>query len=241
LDWAVDQAIDHFERRAGAYAVHAEERPEFRDRFALWSAAIDRLMPAGGQGATALDLGCGPGHLTCALSARGFHTVAIDGSEAMLARTRDRLERRGLEADVRRSALPLPAEELARLPERADLILMSSVIEYLHADREMLAQCAQLLAPGAHALISFPNRRSVYWRAQRALRWSPLFAGSATRHQRRLYDPPTVWELARDAGLEMRSATFFALPLQRFTDGLLPKGRPRVATLFLSALQRPVR
>jgi 2-polyprenyl-3-methyl-5-hydroxy-6-metoxy-1,4-benzoquinol methylase len=237
----VDEAIDHFERRAGAYTVHADERPEFKDRFTLWSAAIDELMPAGGRGATALDLGCGAGHLTCELAARGFHTVAIDGSETMLALTRERLDRHHLTADLRRHVLPLRAEDSAGLDEQADLIVMSSVIEYLDADREMLAQCARLLALGAHALISFPNRRSVYWRAQRALRWSPLFVESASRHQRHLYDPEEVREMARGAGLEMRSASFFALPLQRFTGGLLPKGRPRLATLFLSALQRPTR
>ena len=234
------QALDYFEVQARAYETHAERRPEFEERFRLWGAAIDHLMPGGGAGATAIDLGCGPGHLTHQLVARGFQTISIDGSEAMLARTRERLERHGVAADLRRLPLPLPPDLVEDLSGRAQLIVMSSVIEYIEADGEMLRQCARLLAPGGHVLASFPNRRSVFWRLQRALKRTPLFAASASRHQRHQYDPGTVREMARAAELEMRGITFFALPLQRYTDGVLPKRRPRLATLFLADLQRPL-
>ena len=234
------QALDYFEVQARAYETHAERRPEFEERFRLWGAAIDHLMPGGGAGATAIDLGCGPGHLTHQLVARGFQTISIDGSEAMLARTRERLERHGVAADLRRLPLPLPPDLVEDLSGRAQLIVMSSVIEYIEADGEMLRQCARLLAPGGHVLASFPNRRSVFWRLQRALKRTPLFAASASRHQRHQYDPGTVREMATAAELEMRGITFFALPLQRYTDGVLPKRRPRLATLFLADLQRPL-
>ncbi len=104
------QALDYFEDQARAYEAHAERRPEFEERFRLWGAAIDRLMPGGGAGATAIDLGCGPGHLTHQLAARGFQTISIDGSEAMLARTRERLRAaRHRGADLRRLPCPFPS------------------------------------------------------------------------------------------------------------------------------------
>ena len=233
------QALDYFEVQARAYEAHAEGRPEFEERFRLWEAAIDRLMPGGGAGAMAIDLGCGPGHLTHQLVARGFRTISIDGSKAMLARTRERLEQHGVAADLRRLPLPLPPDLVEDLAGRARLIVMSSVIEYIEADEELLRQCALLLAPGGHLLASFPNRRSVFWRLQRALKRTPLFAASASRHQRHQYDTGTVREMARAAELEVRGITFYALPLQRYTDGVLPKRRPRLATLFLADLQRP--
>jgi 2-polyprenyl-3-methyl-5-hydroxy-6-metoxy-1,4-benzoquinol methylase len=233
------QAVDYFEVQARAYEAHAERRPEFEERFRLWGATIDHVMPGGGAGATAIDLGCGPGHLTHQLVARGFRTISIDGSEAMLARTRERLEQHGVAADLRRLSLPLPADIVEDLAGRARLIVMSSVIEYIEADGEVLRQCARLLVPGGHLLASFPNRRSVFWRLQRALRHTPLFAASASRHQRHQYDPGTVRDMARTAGLELRGTRSFALPLHRFTAGVLPRGRPRLATLFLADLQRP--
>jgi SAM-dependent methyltransferase len=236
----VTQALDYFESQARAYEAHAEGRPEFEERFRLWGAAIDHLMPGGGAGATAIDLGCGPGHLTHELVARGFRTISIDGSEAMLARTRERLEQHGIAAaDLRRLPLPLPPRLVDDLAEEAQLILMSSVIEYIEDDGEMLRQCARLLAAGGHLLASFPNRRSIYWRLQRVLKRTPLFAASASRHQQHQYDPGTVRDMARTAGLELRGARSFALPLQRYTAGVLPRGRPRLATMFLADLQRP--
>jgi 2-polyprenyl-3-methyl-5-hydroxy-6-metoxy-1,4-benzoquinol methylase len=239
-DRTLSQAVEHFESQADTYEAHAEGRPEFEERFTLWSAAIDRVMPAGGAGATAIDLGCGPGHLTRQLATRGFRTISIDGSEAMLARTRERLQQHGVaDADLRRHTLPLPARVVDELAGQAQLIVMSSVIEYLEDDGEMLRQCERLLASGGHLLASFPNRRSVYWRLQRVLKGTPLFARSASRHQRHQYDPPMVRAMARTAGVELRDVTLFALPLQRYTEGVLPGRRPRLATLFLADLQRP--
>jgi 2-polyprenyl-3-methyl-5-hydroxy-6-metoxy-1,4-benzoquinol methylase len=232
-------ALEHFESTAGAYEAHAESRPEFEERFRLWDRAIDRALAGGRPGATAIDLGCGPGHLTQRLASRGLRTIAIDGSEAMLARTRARLERDGISgAQTRRHVLPLPARAVEDLAGTAQLIVMSSVIEYVDDDGEVLRQCRQLLAPGGHLLASFPNRRSLYWAAQRALKRTPLFAGSASRHQRHQYDPATVSKMARSAGLELCDITFFAVPLQRFTHAVVTRRRPRLATLFLADLRR---
>ena len=236
----MSQAVEHFESQASTYEAHAEGRPEFEERFQLWGAAIDAVMPAGGAGATAMDLGCGPGHLTHQLATRGFRTISVDGSEAMLARTRGRLEQHGIvDPDLRRETLPLSPKLVQELAGQAQLIVMSSVIEYIEDDAEMLRQCAHLLAPGGHLLASFPNRRSVYWRVQRALKGTALFARSASRHQRHQYHPDMVRSMARDAGLELRDIALFALPLQRYTEGVLPGRRPRLATLFLADLQRP--
>jgi 2-polyprenyl-3-methyl-5-hydroxy-6-metoxy-1,4-benzoquinol methylase len=233
------QAVDHFESQASGYSAHADSRPEFRERFSLWAAAIDRLTPLTAAGATAVDLGCGPGHLSHRLAQRGFRVTAVDGSEAMLARTRERLERAGVhDANLRHCLLPLPDDVVERLAGQADLITMSSVIEYVDADDELLRQCARLLAPGGHLLASFPNRRALYWRLQRVLKPTPLFAGSASRHQRHQYDVETVRQMGRAAGLELRAVTFFALPLQRYTARLVSGRRPRLATLFLADLQR---
>jgi len=234
--------VDHFEQEARSYEAHAEDRPEFEERFALWSAAIDRLAPRGGAGETAIDLGCGPGFLTAVLVARGFRTISIDGSAAMLARTRERLRGQGIaDTDLRRQLLPLPREIVVELAGTASVVVMSSVIEYIERDEEVLRQCGQLLAPGGHVLASFPNRRSVYWRAQRAFKRTPLFAGSASRHQRRQYDPPRVRTMARAAGLDLVGVTFYALPLQRHTGRFVSGRRPRLATLFLADLSRPER
>jgi 2-polyprenyl-3-methyl-5-hydroxy-6-metoxy-1,4-benzoquinol methylase len=233
------QAVDHFENHAETYEAHAEGRPEFDERFRLWAEAIDRVAPARAPGTTAIDLGCGPGHLTHLLARRGYRAIAIDGSETMLARTRERLGRAGIhDTDLRHHLLPLPEDVVDGLSGQAQVITMSSVIEYVDADQELLRQCARLLAPGGHLLASFPNRRALYWLLHRWLKQTPLFARSASRHQRHQYDVLTVREMGRPAGMELRTVTFFALPLQRYTGRLVSGRRPRIATLFLADLQR---
>src|SRR5262245_56037063 len=126
----------------------------------------------------------------------------------MFARTRERLQQHGIaDADLRRHTLFLLPRLVEELGGQAQLIVMSSVIEYIEDDAEMLRQCARLLASGGHLLASFPNRRSVYWRAQRVLKGTPLFARSASRHQRHQYDPGMVRAMARDARLELSGIT----------------------------------
>jgi hypothetical protein len=78
----------------------------------------------------------------------------------------------------------------------------------------------------------------LYWRVQRRLKRTPLFARSDSRYQRHQYDPAIVGELAQAAGLHVREITYFALPLQRFSERILRVRRPRLATLFLADLQR---
>ena len=95
-------------------------------------------------------------------------------------------------------------------------------------DRRGFLQCMAWVGTGA-----------VWPRSGGVLKGTPLFAHSASRHQRHQYDPPMVRAMARTAGLEVRSVTLFALPLQRYTEGVLPGRRPRLATLFLADLQRP--
>jgi 2-polyprenyl-6-hydroxyphenyl methylase/3-demethylubiquinone-9 3-methyltransferase len=233
--------LRHFEDAAGEYAMLSESRPEFDERFRLWRAAIDHVAPAGGVGLTAVDLGCGPGQLTEHLALRGFHTIAIDGSDKMLDHTRRRLEEHGVDSvELRRHGLPLPTDLIDELAGQVDVILMSSVIEYVDQDAEVLRQCARLLRSGGHLLISFPNRRSLYWRVQRRIGRTALFARSDSRYQRHQYDPVRVGELAQAAGLHSREITYFALPLQRFSERILRGRRPRLATLFLADLQRPL-
>jgi SAM-dependent methyltransferase len=72
---------------------------------------IERTFP---RGAHLLDLGCGTGIDAAYLAARGYRITALDASSAMIARTRERCERAGLEV----RALPLGIHELARLDGR---------------------------------------------------------------------------------------------------------------------------
>jgi SAM-dependent methyltransferase len=71
---------------AWLYATHWGS--EYHEQaYGLMDKLLLRLLPAG---ASILDLGCGDGRLTLAISRRGFDVTGLDGSDAILAFARER-------------------------------------------------------------------------------------------------------------------------------------------------------
>jgi SAM-dependent methyltransferase len=196
--------------------------------------------PAPGEHPVCLDLGCGNAALGSLAAARGFDVTAIDGSARMLTLARQ-AQAHGTDRqirDFRHAPLPLAPALIGEFHGRAELIIASSVIEYLSAAhaRKLLAQCAQLLAPGGTALISFPNRRALYWRAQRLIGARGPLRANVSALQQQQWTPEQVRETARACGLRVDRIEYFALPFQQRLDRL-PLGRPRwLATLFVTTL-----
>ena len=151
-------ASHQFEGTAERYESVTRTRPEFAERFGLFKRRIDAAWEqVGGEGAVAVDLGCGSGDLTWYMAAAGFRTVAVDGSPAMLERARRQAHVRGIDGIrfIRRD-LPLIRPSDLAPPGGVALIVASSVIEYVEDDQAVLDQCGELLAPRGRALISFP-------------------------------------------------------------------------------------
>jgi SAM-dependent methyltransferase len=91
-----------------------------------------------------LDVGCGPGRLTAALTKRGIPALGVDISRAAVARTRQA----GAPA-LRRSVFdPLPGQG-----RWATVLLADGNIGIGGMPARLLRRCAQLLAPGGRMLI----------------------------------------------------------------------------------------
>ncbi|HEX3712097.1 MAG TPA: class I SAM-dependent methyltransferase [Trebonia sp.] len=91
-----------------------------------------------------LDVGCGPGRLTVALTERGIPALGVDISRAAVARAR----RAGAPA-LRRSVFdPLPGQG-----RWATVLLADGNIGIGGQPARLLYRCAQLLAPGGQILI----------------------------------------------------------------------------------------
>ena len=91
-----------------------------------------------------LDVGCGPGRLTAALTERGIPALGVDISRAAVARARQA----GAPA-LRRSVFgPLPGQG-----RWATVLLADGNIGIGGQPARLLRRCAQLLAPGGRILI----------------------------------------------------------------------------------------
>ncbi|MFD0025626.1 class I SAM-dependent methyltransferase [Streptomyces sp. NPDC058382] len=105
-------------------------------------------LPGAPEVRRVLDIGSGPGVIACLL-AEAFpqaEIVAVDGTPALLERTRDRARRLGLGDRVTTLHADLPAE-LERAGE-ADLIWAGNALHHMGDQRAALAGFAALLRPG---------------------------------------------------------------------------------------------
>jgi len=113
---------DLFDREAGHYEewyATARGRRVTRGEGAL----LDRLLAAFPQARTILDVGCGTGHFTARLAARGLSPLALDCAPGMLDQLRRRLPGcPTLRADAH--ALPLPDGAV-------DLVAFMTTLEFL--------------------------------------------------------------------------------------------------------------
>jgi 2-polyprenyl-3-methyl-5-hydroxy-6-metoxy-1,4-benzoquinol methylase len=230
--------VEYFERETALYGGHADLRPEFAERYELITAAIDRALAARSHGSVAMDIGCGRGHLTCELARRATRTIAVDGSQAMLDATAQRVRELGLAGvEFRQELLPLPEDFVAGLRGAVDLIVLSSVIEYIERDLEVLYDCRQMLGADGTLLASFPNARSLYWIAQRRLRETRLFARRGSRHQVHQYRERELRRFARGVGFSVESLDYFSLPVQRFVPRRIAARPKALATLMLATMR----
>ena len=111
-----------------------------------------RLLPALGEGATALELGCGEGQNSVWLSHRGVRCVALDVSEGQLAHARALAAREGVSIDFRHGTLE---DFAAAVPEDGfDLVHSSHAMEFVQSPGPIVAEMARRVRPGGTVMVS---------------------------------------------------------------------------------------
>ena len=231
----VTEAVGYFDRAAPDYAGLTERHPAYVERWELFRrliAAAGSAKPDGGS--LAVDLGCGTGVLARHLADVGYRTVGFDGSAPMLERANESLSAEAAgRLELRLAPLPLPEEAAAELAGSADLVVCSSVIEFVADDGLLLAQCARLLAPRGTLLISFPNRESLWRRVEPRMRRLPRLRRSALGVQKHRYTLDEAAAALGRAGLRVRESHYFALPAQALVGALVRSRSRRLAMMFV--------
>jgi SAM-dependent methyltransferase len=138
-----------------------------------------------------LDVGCGPGRLTVALTERGIPALGVDISRAAVARAR----RAGAPA-LRRSVFdPLPGQG-----RWATVLLADGNIGIGGLPARLLYRCAQLLAPGGQILVEAEpgqvDEQLSAWLEHPDGRQGPVFPWARM-------GPAALRQAAADAGLHV--------------------------------------
>ena len=156
------------------------------------------LVPDG-DGASLLDVGCGPGALTRLAAARGYHATGIDSDPGMIAQAH-RIARR--ESSAAAFAVADLSETATRFPP-ADVVVAASLLAVVPDTASALHQLWSCVAPGGALLIIEPSEQMTPANAQQV-----LATNRAWGRRRHLL---TLWARARQ-GHSINPTVFETLP-----------------------------
>jgi len=198
-------AVEYFDREVASFHESYTRSRDFRTRFRLWKGLIARYASWSGA-RTCLDVGCGPGLFSLFTGELGINTIGLDPSPGMLQLCEVQKHRRRLD-NVRFVRGSLPLSPTLRLPP-ADLILCSSVLEYVNDWGPALSDLVDLLTPHGFLLVSLPNGQSWY-RHYEKMKWSLTGKPEYYANVRHVLPLGTAVERFRQAGLECLEQQYY--------------------------------
>jgi 2-polyprenyl-6-hydroxyphenyl methylase/3-demethylubiquinone-9 3-methyltransferase len=202
-DESVDDAVSHFTGYVRQFHDYYRDRPEFQERLGIWREVLDRYSVPGGS---AIDMGCGTGIFSFYLAEKGARGVGVDGAPDMVQFCEAQRLERGME-NIRFMEGRLPAVDESQLPQ-ANLLISSSVIEYVPDLDSTLALFARLVVSGGHVILSMPNAWCIsrtYERAKYAVTGQPAIY----KHILHFTSPAGLQTRVRRLGLTLVTASHY--------------------------------
>jgi 2-polyprenyl-3-methyl-5-hydroxy-6-metoxy-1,4-benzoquinol methylase len=147
---------DSFEYWDRVYSSHIVKAQVYSNRMAVilrWATMVT------GPGAAAADVGTGAGHFAVALAKSGIRVVAIDASEAMLARVAQNASRAGV-ADL---VVPITsdAQRLELASATCDVVVAIGLLPWVKQPELALREMVRITKPGGHVIVTMDNALSL--------------------------------------------------------------------------------
>jgi 2-polyprenyl-6-hydroxyphenyl methylase/3-demethylubiquinone-9 3-methyltransferase len=164
---------------------------------------IDRISKLNGK--SALDIGCGGGLLTEAMTRRGARVKGIDLSEKALKVAQLHLRESKLAVDYE----AISAEDLAaRSPASYDVVTCLELLEHVPDPASTVRACAQLARPGGQVFFSTINRNlKSYILAVIGAEYVLKLLPKGTHDYAKFVKPSELARHCRAAGLDVREIT----------------------------------
>lgn len=191
--------------REANYLVSAYAHdPAFQERLRVWQNLLDKYAR---PGMDALDMGCGSGIFSFYLARRGLNVIGLDGSPEMLAICEAEKQKQEI-TNVHFLQGTLPDLAGIVLPQ-VQLIISSSVLEYIPALDETLRLFARLLRHDGVLILSLPNQFSIgrnYYRLKYRLRRQPEVYGYIKHYS----SPQAIAKKLHDYGFRLQESAYYA-------------------------------
>lgn len=162
---------ENFDEDVNQHGAAAERRQIVPGRsWAAWARALGHLLPP----LEVADLGCGEGYLTIEAARFARKVVAVDRSEAVLARARalaaQRLGRRSASPAKSVATIEWKRGELEKLPLKdasVDVALLSQALHHAAHPAKALAEAVRILRSGGRVLVLELRRHDEAWVRER--------------------------------------------------------------------------
>ncbi len=156
--------VESLSKNAESFTDRYSHDRNFIQRYERWTTTLDKYLK---NVHSAYDMGCGGGILSLYLASKGIQTTGFDGAEGMLeVCNREKKERQLSNVNFKQAMLPMT--DYSSL-EKVDLIVSSSVIEYIEDIHSTISMFQDLLKPKGKLIVSFPNRDSFYRKIEMGL------------------------------------------------------------------------
>ncbi len=149
-------AVDFHSDTAIEFDEKYEKSPQFQERYQVWTTLFEQYVKPNMR---VLDAGCGSGIFSIYLALKKCIVVGIDGSEKMIELCEKYSQLKKLEIPFRQAILPFKNTDNF---DKQDVILCSSVLEYVADYEVVIKQFKELLNPNGILIISMPNKDSWY-------------------------------------------------------------------------------
>lgn len=180
------------------------------------------FMAANLDRASILDYGCGSGDITFPMLRSGHSVTGVDIAEGMIRKAAERAEQFGLAEKA--SYHYVDDAVLSSISSRQfDVVVCSSVLEYVKDDQSLLRMFHDILRVGGFLLISIPDRKSVYCSLDRWMyankrflpRFIPVEKLAYLDIQKRQYDVDSFVRELETTGFELKAKKRNTITLQR--------------------------
>lgn len=157
----MDNAITWHSKNAEQFDGNYARQRAFGERYEVWADIVDRYSHPEHR---VVDIGCGSGVFSLYAASRNAHVLGIDGSREMIELCDHKRA-----ASAQNNVAFVQADITSPLDvvrESVDLIICSSVLEYVDDLNGALQSITGLVAPGGVVAISMPNPASLYRRLE---------------------------------------------------------------------------
>jgi 2-polyprenyl-3-methyl-5-hydroxy-6-metoxy-1,4-benzoquinol methylase len=199
-------AVDHFSSYVQQFDALYRDRPDFDERLTIWRELLDAHGPSG---SVAIDMGCGTGVFSFYLAGRGVRVIGVDGAPGMIQFCEARRSQQGLQ-NIRFVQATLPHVDESAL-EPADMVISSSVVEYVESLDETLALFVRVLKPSGILILSMPSLFSVS-RLYERLKYKVTGEPNIYAHIRHFSSPSRLERRVRRRGLTLLQSQYYAHP-----------------------------